>query len=133
MRSSLIARLLVLMTASLVASGANAATALPAQSSAVAGVTVKATPRTISGSVWEFEIVFDTHTQELKDDLVKSASLVAGGKVLPPAAWQGDPPGGHHRKGVLKFNAADPRPRDIELRLTRPGEPQARSFRWQLD
>lgn len=132
MRSYLIVLLHALVTGLLIASGANAASALPAQSSTAAGVTVKATPRALPGGAWEFEIVFDTHTQELKDDLAKSASLVAGGKTLAPAAWQGDPPGGHHREGVLKFNAVDPRPQEIELRIIRPGEPKPRSFRWQL-
>lgn len=119
-------------TTSLLAVGAAAAQGLSTQTSAVAGVTVKATPRALPGGAWEFEIVFDTHTQELKDDLAKSASLVAGDRTLSPAAWQGDPPGSHHRKGVLKFNAVDPRPQEIELRITRPGEPKPRSFRWQL-
>ena len=52
--------------------------------------------------------------------------------LLAPAVWEGDPPGGHHRKGVLKFDAVNPRPQDIELRITRAGEPKPRSFRWQL-
>jgi hypothetical protein len=112
--------------------GPAAAQKLSEQSSSAAGVTVKATPRALSGGVWEFEMVFDSHTQELKDDLMKSASLVADGKTLTPATWQGDPPGGHHRKGVLRFNAIDPQPRAMELTLTRLGEPKPRSFRWQL-
>ena len=109
-----------------------AAQELSAQSSSAGGVTVKATPRALSGGAWEFDIVFDTHTQELKDDLMKSAALVADGKTLAPAAWQGDPPGGHHRKGVLKFDAVNPRPKTMELTIARSGEPKARSFRWQL-
>jgi hypothetical protein len=76
--------------------------------------------------------VFDTHTQQLKDELMKSAVLVADGKALAPAAWQGDPPGGHHRKGVLRFDAVTPRPKTMELTIARSGEPKARSFRWQL-
>ena len=109
-----------------------AAQKLSAQSSSAGGVTVKATPRALSGGAWEFEIVFDTHTQELKDDLMKTASLVADGKTLAPVAWQGDAPGGHHRKGVLRFGAVDPRPKTMELTVARAGEPKARSFRWQL-
>ena len=112
--------------------GPAAAQKLSAQSSSAGGVTIKATPRTLSGGAWEFEIVFDTHTQELKDDLMKSAALVAGGKTHAPAGWQGDPPGGHHRKGVLRFDAVDPRPKTMELTVARAGEPKARSFRWQL-
>ena len=132
MRTRLIVLLLALTTGLLAASGVYGASALPTKSSSAGGVTVKAVPRALSGGVWEFEIAFDTHSQDLKDDLVKSASLVAGGKTLAPAAWEGDPPGGHHRKGVLKFNAINPPPQEIELRIARPGEPQARSFRWKL-
>jgi hypothetical protein len=124
---------LICFAAILISTGAPAAAQkLSAQSSTAAGVTVKATPRTLSGATWEFEIVFDSHTQELKDDLPKSASLVAGGKTLAPAAWQGDPPGGHHREGTLRFNAIAPRPESVELQIQRPGEPRPRSLRWQL-
>ena len=132
MRTRLIVFILWIGFASLAAGGAAAAQGLAAQSSSAAGVTVKATPRMLSGDAWEFEIVLDTHTQALNDDLLKSASLRVDGKPVTAAGWQGDPPGGHHRKGVLKFAAADPRAREIELRITRPGEPEPRSFRWKL-
>jgi len=111
---------------------AAAAGALPAQSSSAAGVTVKATPRTLAGPVWEFELVFDTHTQDLNDDPAKSASLHAAGASAAPLAWQGDPPGGHHRKGVLSFKAVTPAPAALELRLQRAGEPSPRVFRWKV-
>jgi uncharacterized membrane protein YtjA (UPF0391 family) len=132
MRTRLILLIVSFCSALLGAGGIAAAQGLSAQSSSAAGVTVKATPRALSGGAWEFDIVFDTHTQELSDDLVKSASLVADGKSTAPTAWQGDPPGGHHRKGVLKFNANAAKPQAIELSITRPGEPKPRSFRWKL-
>lgn len=133
MRSRLIDRLLPLFVALLAAGGATAAANLPAQSSSQAGVTVKATPRTPAGGAWEFEIVFDTHSQDLKDDLVKSAKLVVdGGASYAPSAWQGDPPGGHHRKGVLRFKPISPQPQAVELQIQRAGESAARSFRWRL-
>jgi hypothetical protein len=132
MRTRLILLLAYFAIAFLGAAGPAAAQNLSTQSSSAAGVTVKATPRASSGGAWEFEIVFDTHSQELNDDLVKTASLRADGKPLAAADWQGDPPGGHHRKGVLKFNATAPGPQAIELTITRPGEPKPRSFRWQL-
>jgi len=132
MRTRLNVFLVCLAAALISAVGPAAAQKPSAQSSTAAGVTVKATPRTLSGATWEFEIVFDSHTQELKDDLPKSASLVAGGKTLAPASWQGDPPGGHHREGTLRFNAIAPRPASVELQIQRPGESKPRSFRWQL-
>ena len=113
--------------------GATAAENLSPQTSSQSGVTVKVTPRSFSGPAWEFEVVFDTHSQELSDDLLKSAMLVGErGSQAAPSAWQGDPPGGHHRKGVLSFDALKPAPAVLELRIQRPGESGPRVFRWTL-
>lgn len=106
---------------------------LPPQTSTQAGVTVKATPRTVSGNTWEFEIVLDTHIQELNDDLRRTAVLVGEGSAsITPTGVEGDPPGGHHRRLVLRFNAMTPPPANLELRIQRVGEPSPRIFRWQL-
>jgi hypothetical protein len=118
-------------SAALVA-GASAAQSLATQSAGGSGVTIKATPRALPGGSWEFDVVFDTHSQDLRDDLMKTATLVADGRAHVPVGWKGDPPGGHHREGVLRFNAINPAPKAIELRIARPGEPKPRSFRWQL-
>lgn len=125
---------LVALAVILLSSPAIAASpALTAQSSSEASVTVKVTPRALTGASWDFEVVFDTHSQELKDDLEKTAVLVAdGGAAQTPVKWQGDPPGGHHRKGTLQFKAVSPMPAAIELRITRLGEAKPRSFRWKL-
>ncbi|OFZ85332.1 MAG: hypothetical protein A2W21_01990 [Betaproteobacteria bacterium RBG_16_66_20] len=106
---------------------------LPPQTSIQSGVTVKVTPRSLAGAEWEFEVVFDTHSGELKDDLLTAAVLVADGRTpSSPTGWQGDGPGGHHRKGVLRFKPPAASPASIELRLQRPGEAAPRVFRWQL-
>lgn len=106
---------------------------LPTRTSSQSGVTVKVTPRSVAGAAWEFEVAFDTHSQALADDLLKSARLIpAGGSASAPLDWQGDAPGGHHRKGVLRFAAVSPTPASFELRIVRPGEAQPRSFRWEL-
>lgn len=127
MRRGLIALLALLLPVAVAA-----ADALPAQASSAAGVTVKATPRALSGPVWEFELVFDTHSQALNDDPAKSASLHAAGVQLAPLGWQGDAPGGHHRTGVLRFKPVTPAPAALELRLQRAGEASPRIFRWQM-
>lgn len=131
MRTRLISAVFGLVPGLLAAGATLAGESLTAQTNSAAGVTLTATPHALPGGAWEFDVALNTHSQELKDDLAKSATLVAGGKTFAPAAWQGDPPGGHHRKGVLKFNAVDPSPGKIELRIARPGEPNPRSFRWQ--
>lgn len=125
--------LLQVAAAAFVAAGAAAAPALSPQSNSVAGVTVTATPRIVAGDFWEFEIELNTHSQDLSDDLAQAAVLIgADGVAYPPIAWQGDPPGGHHRKGILRFKAPKSGSPTIELRIQRPGEPSPRSFRWQL-
>lgn len=124
--------MLVLLGAFGLWSAGSAAQALKPQTSIQSAVTVKATPKNLQGEVWDFELVFDTHSQELNDDLLKSAALVTtDGRQVAPTAWNGDPPSGHHRKGVLRFNALTPRPEVVELRLVRAGEPAPRVFRWK--
>ena len=106
---------------------------LAMQSSTVSGVTIKATPTAVTGERWSFEIELETHSGDLSDDLVKSASLAADdGAALSPLDWRGDPPGGHHRKGTLEFRAVGPPSAHIELKILRAGEPAPRVFGWQL-
>jgi len=111
------------------------AAALAEQTSSDRGVTVGVTPRDISSTakVWEFAIVLGTHTQNLTDDLKTSAVLVVGGGAThAPLSWEGDPAGGHHRKGTLRVARVSPLPDAIELRIQRPDEPAPRTFRWTL-
>ena len=120
--------LIALISASTVAQTA-------AQKDSANGVTVAVTPRNLSreAKVWEFAVVFDTHSQDLADDVAKSAVLLDGrGNEFKALGWEGAAPGGHHREGVLKFNALAPRPEAVELRINRPGEAKPRTFRWQL-
>jgi len=133
MRTYLIALLVLCINAALIApDAASAAQTLPTLSAGGSGVTVRATPRAVGGGSWEFAMAFDTHTQPLTDDLMKTGSLIVDGKSYAPADWKGDPPGGHHRKGVLRFNGIASGATTMELRVTRPGESKPRSFRWQL-
>ena len=99
------------------------------------GVTIRVKPIELASDAktWAFEIVLDTHSQDLSDDLARVATLNgAGGAQHAPTAWEGDPPGGHHRKGVLRFAPIIPAPDAVELRIQRPGESAPRSFRWTL-
>jgi len=99
------------------------------------GVTVKVTPRAVGAdnARWQFAIVLDTHSSDLNDDLVNTATLVtADGREIRPLAWTGAAPGGHHREGLLEFAMTAPWPTAIELKLARPGEAAPRVFRWQF-
>jgi hypothetical protein len=98
-------------------------------------VTVKVTPKDVApdAAAWVFAVVLDTHSRDLSDDLVKNAVLLdARGARHAPIAWEGAPPGGHHREGVLRFKGLGPAPGAFELQIRRPGEGAARVFRWNL-
>lgn len=121
--------------AALVITGATGAAGLATRTNSTAGVTVKVTPKDVApgSATWAFDIVLDTHSQELSDDLVKASVLLdAQGVRYPPIAWEGARPGGHHRQGVLRFKGLGPAPGAFELQIRRPGESAARVFRWNL-
>ena len=130
-----LAAALFVLTAVFAPVPAKAAAGLESRTSTTSGVTVKVTPKNVASSAttWEFAIVLDSHTQDLSDDLLKSARLIDGeNRQHAPIAWDGAPPGGHHREGVLRFKPIAPAPQAVELQITRPGESTPRSFRWQL-
>jgi hypothetical protein len=127
-------RLLWLAMAAVLAFDAGAQ--LATRKNSANGVTVAVTPVNLApgARTWDFSVVLDTHTQELSDDLQKSAVLVdERGNESKPLAWDGAAPGGHHRAGVLKFRPLEPRPKTLELRLARPREAKPRIFRWSLE
>lgn len=106
---------------------------LEAQTREGGGVSVTATPQSLGeGEPWSFKVVFDTHTVELSQDPAQISVLIADGKEYAPLAWEGDPSGGHHREGALKFPAVSPRPKNAELTIKEVGGAD-RSFSWTLD
>lgn len=110
-------------------------TRLPEQTNAEGGVTVKVTPTAIDSNakVWRFAVVFDTRAGALTGDPAHFAVLVdSRGAKQAPLNWKGDPPGGHHRKGVLQFPAPDQKVGTIELHLMNVGGIPERAFRWQM-
>jgi len=111
------------------------AAALAARSSYAAGVQVEVTPKTTDpkSKVWEFAVAMNTHITPLTVDLAKTAVLTDdAGHQYAPLAWNGDPPGGHHRKGVLQFPAPAGAPKVIELKIKGIAGPPERVFKWEL-
>lgn len=109
-----------------------AASLLEPRKSNEAGIQVVVTPKPFdpTAMTWDFDVVMDTHTKPLGDDLARVSELVVDGRSYASAGWQGDPPGGHHRKGVLKFaRPADP-PNSVEVRINGIGGPGVRTFKW---
>jgi len=98
----------------------------------VNGVTIAVTPQLRAGESPSFKVVVDTHSQDLRDDLLNSSVLVdSAGNRYAPTAWDGPAPGGHHREGILRFPTLSSTS-SIELQITRPNEDSPRMFRWQL-
>ena len=133
--SKLLAGALILGLAFLHPGSASAGPTLAAQSSEDAGVLVVVTPAALGPgeTVWEFEIAMDTHSQALDTDISQAAVLVdEAGRRYAPLAWEGDPPGGHHRSGILRFAAPADMPGAVELRIEGVGGAGTRTFRWEL-
>jgi hypothetical protein len=111
------------VAAAIVAASAVAAGELDTRTSSAAGVTVKVTPKDVApgSATWAFVVMLDTHSRDLSDDLVKSSVLLdAQGVRYAPLAWEGAPPGDHHREGVLRFKGLGPAPGAFELQIRRP-------------
>jgi len=99
-------------------------------------VVVKATPVTLSKAepIWKFTVSFTTHSGDLDQDPTKAVVLVDdSGNTFQPTAWEGPGPGGHHREGTLTFNAIQPSPKFIELKVKDVGGISERSFKWNLE
>jgi hypothetical protein len=134
--SRVLAATLLFATALSQAAPSFAAPAHVTRTSDEAGVRVIVTPKMMErdAKIWEFEVVLDTHTKPLDDNLVQVAVLVDGtGRRYVPVAWQGDPPGGHHRKGVLQFSAPAEMPKSVELQIKGVGGVATRTFRWEVE
>jgi len=93
------------------------------------GVTIEVTPQSISSGT--FLVVLDTHSVDLSDDLTKIAVLKdENGKEYKPINWEGTPPGGHHREGILKFEPLSSTLKKIELVISGIGGISERKFLW---
>jgi hypothetical protein len=109
---------------------------LAAQTNREGGVTVKVTPKSLGReqATWDFEVVLDTHSKDLSEDLSRVSMLVdANGAEHAPLAWEGDPAGGHHRQGLLKFKPLPAGTAAITLRIGEVGGVPSRVFQWRLD
>lgn len=98
------------------------------------GIKITATLQKIpkGAKTWDFEVVLETHTHALSDGMENSSVLIADGKQYKPVGWEGSPPGGHHRKGMLRFKAIAPQPASVELQIRLIGDPSPRNFKWRL-
>lgn len=136
-KSTVILALVALALGSMISTQAQPANNIPltARTSDSGGVRIVVKPQVIaSGSPWTFDLTMDTHSKPLSEDLTKISVLVDDrGTRYAPLAWQGDAPGGHHRKGVLRFPAPSGQPKSFTLEIDGPGGAGKRVFRWGAD
>ena len=107
---------------------------LSSQTDAEGLVEVTVTPKDLSPSSpsWDFEIILTIHSGFLNQDLAKSSVLIDDkGNQFFPTAWEGDPPGGHHRSGVLRFKPIAVKSQFIELEIN-VGGTSKKVFKWAL-
>ena len=108
---------------------------LEAQKNDEGAVSVSVTPQDVSktADAWRFDVRFNTHVTPITQDMVAVASLNGGGDAAePPTAWEGDPPGGHHRHGVLVFKPLAPTLTTLTLHIREVGGVAERTFTWNL-
>ncbi len=108
---------------------------LPSRENDEGQVMVTVTPLILSGTAnaWRFEVRLNTHVAPISEDMAAVATLSDGnGHNEQAAAWEGDPPGGHHRKGVLVFKPISPMPGLVTLHIRQVGAVAERSFTWTL-
>lgn len=92
-------------------------------------VSITVTPQ--AGAEVIFKIELSTHTGSLDYDLKQLASFRdQNQREYQPISWTGDPPGGHHRAGLLSFGRLEPHPQIQQLIITQVGGVPKRQFQW---
>src|SRR3989338_7168720 len=95
-------------------------------------VDFESTPKNIQKDVFEFEIVMDTHSVALDQDMAAVSKLIDDkSSEYKPTSWKGDGPGGHHRSGILRFEGVAQKPKSIKLIIGSIGGVE-RNFSWNL-
>ena len=86
------------------------------------------------GKPARFEIRMNSHSGDLGQDMVSVSTLKDNqGREYRPTNWQGSPPGGHHRKGVLEFPVLDGSPVSITLVIRQIAKVPERIFEWTVE
>ena len=130
--STKLAGVLIVFAAIILAAGA---WGYERQSNNTNSVRVDVTPVQLnSGKPVKFEIRLNTHSVDLNFDLSAVALLKDNqGHEYRPTGWNGSPPGGHHRKGVLEFPAIDSGTKSVTLYLRDIAGVSERTFEWKTE
>ncbi len=114
--------------------GSLIAEGLSSESDRAKGVTVSVAPQDVYvGTPVAFKIGLSTHSVDLTYELTEIATLEDNmGNTYQPAAWAGDPPGGHHRSGVLTFPFLKDGAKSMKLTLRGIAGVPERVFEWKF-
>jgi hypothetical protein len=88
----------------------------------------------LPGQPAKFEIRINTHSGDLSQDLVAVSTLKDNsGREYRPTKWNGSPPGGHHRSGVLEFPKLGNGAQSITLVIREVANVPERVFNWSIE
>lgn len=94
------------------------------------GVTFTIKPTDYDGDGIAFSTTIDTHSGALDFDMTKISRLVVDGTTYEPILWDGAPPGGHHRSGVLVFPNQTGGSGEMSLTIIGVADVPERVFQW---
>jgi hypothetical protein len=85
------------------------------------------------GQPARFEIRMNTHSGNLGQDMIAVCTLKDNrGCEYQPTNWEGSPPSGHHRRGVLEFPALNGASESITLVIRDIANVPERIFEWSI-
>lgn len=88
----------------------------------------------LPGKTAKFEIRMNSHSGDLSQDLIAVCSLKdSSGREYQPTNWDGSPPGGHHRSGVLEFSDLAEGAKSITLVIREVANVPERVFNWTVE
>lgn len=85
------------------------------------------------GQPAKFEVRMNTHSADLVQDMAAASTLKDNhGREYKATSWQGAPPGGHHRSGVLEFPSLADNSESITLVIRAIDNVPERTFNWRI-
>lgn len=114
---------------------ASYASAFETKSSRENRVRVDVTPVDCTpGKPAKFQIRMNTHSVNLGFDMTALSTLKDDeGREYRLVSWEGSPPGGHHRSGILEFPALEGNPNVVTLVIKNISDVPERIFEWKLE
>jgi len=97
-------------------------------------VRVEVAPKQLAfGRPAKFEVRMNTHSVSLNQDIVAISILKDNdGREYLPVSWDGSPPGGHHRSGILEFPGLEGSPNSVTLVIREIANVPERIFEWKV-